>query len=276
VHGDEPACDGTGLATCLAALAGCSGTGSSGNGKVTLRYWVYQFSGPDSFDTALVKGFEKTRPNVNVEITQYPYASYDVKVKTAIAAHNAPDLILAFNLDFMRQGLLLPLDNMVQQYHIDISHYNQAIIKGPGNFSCTLDGKLYCVGATQGGWGIFYNKKMFDAAGIAYPKPWPPMTLDHFANIGCRLTDKSKKVWGAAVPSTVLPFKIMVTPDGRHVQGALDSPSTLHDFAVLSGIVRNGCSPTANVIDPWDESADGQQGQLAGLARSYRSVNLAD
>jgi multiple sugar transport system substrate-binding protein len=201
-----------------------------------------------------VKGFEKTHPNVNVAITQYPYASYDVKVKTAIAAHNAPDLILAFNLDFMRQGFLLPLDNMVQQYHIDISHYNQAIIKGPGYFSCTLDGKLYCLGATQGGWGIFYNKKMFDAAGIAYPKPWPPMTLDHFANIACRLTDKSNKVWGAAVPSTVLPFKIMVTSDGRHVQGALDSPSTLHDFAVLSGIVRNGCSPTANVIDPWDES----------------------
>lgn len=54
----------------------------------------------------------------------------------------------------------------------------------------------------------------------------------------------------------MLPFKIMVTPDGRHVRGALDSPSTIHDFAVLSGIVRDGCSPTANVIDPWDESAD--------------------
>ena len=58
------------------------------------------------------------------------------------------------------------------------------------------------------------------------------------------------------MPSTVLPFKIMVTPDGRHVRGTLDSPSTIHDFAVLSGIVRDGCSPTANVIDPWDESAD--------------------
>jgi ABC-type glycerol-3-phosphate transport system substrate-binding protein len=30
----------------------------------------------------------------------------------------------------------------------------------------------------------------------------------------------------------------------------------VHEFDVLSGIVRDGCSPTANVIDPWDESVD--------------------
>ena len=111
--------------------------GSSSGGKVTLRYWVYQFSAPDSFDNALVKAFEKAHPNINVEVTQYPYANYDVKVETAVAAHNAPDLILAFNLDFMRRGFLLPLDDMVKQYHIDIADYNQAIIKGPGNFACS-------------------------------------------------------------------------------------------------------------------------------------------
>jgi multiple sugar transport system substrate-binding protein len=244
------------LATCVAAVAGCSGVGSSGNGKVTLQYWVYQSTGPDTFDSSLVKAFEKAHPNINVEVTQYPYQSYDVKVQTAIAAHNAPDLILAFNLDFMRRGFLLPLGDMVRQYHIDISHYNQAIIKGPGNFACSLNGKLYCLGATQGGWAIFYNKKMFRAAGIPYPKAWPPMPLDYFANIACRLTNKANKVWGAAVPSDVLPFSIMVSPNGRTVKGYLDSPATIHDISVLSSIVRNGCSPTANVIDPWDESAD--------------------
>jgi ABC-type glycerol-3-phosphate transport system substrate-binding protein len=54
----------------------------------------------------------------------------------------------------------------------------------------------------------------------------------------------------------MLPFSIMVTPNGRSVHGALDSPATIHDFDVLSGIVRKGCSPTSNVIDPWDQSAD--------------------
>src|SRR5262249_11635491 len=227
------------LAACIAAAAGCWAAGSSSGGKVTLRYWVYQSSGPDSFDSALVKDFEKAHPNIDVEVTQYPYQSYDVKVQTAIAAHNAPDLILAFNLDFMRRGFLLPLDDMVKQDHIDISNYNQAIIKGPGNFACSLNGKLYCLGATQGGWGVFYNKKYFDQPGIPYPTPWPPMSLDYFANIACRLTDKANKVWGAAVPSDVLPFSIMVSPNGRTVKGYLDSPATVHDFTVLSGMVRN-------------------------------------
>jgi ABC-type glycerol-3-phosphate transport system substrate-binding protein len=30
----------------------------------------------------------------------------------------------------------------------------------------------------------------------------------------------------------------------------------VHQFDVLSGIVRDGCSPTENVIDPWDQAAD--------------------
>jgi multiple sugar transport system substrate-binding protein len=264
------------LATCLVALAGCSGSGGGGGasgGHVTLRYWVYQSSGPDSFDSSLVKAFEKANPNISVEVTQYPYQNYDVKVQTAIAAHNAPDLILAFNLDFMRRGFLVPLGDMVKQYGIDISNYNQAIIKGPGTFACTFGGKLYCLGATQGGWGVVYNKKMFDAAGISYPKAWPPMTLDYFADIACRLTDKSKKVWGAAVPSDVLPFSIMVSPNGRTVKGYLDSPATIHDFTVLSSIVRRGCSPTSNVIDPWDQSADYfARGNLAMAVVDYDSA----
>jgi multiple sugar transport system substrate-binding protein len=72
----------------------------------------------------LVKAFEKENPNISVKVTQYPYANYDVKVQTAIAARNAPDLILAFNVDFMRKGFLLPLDDMVKQYGINLSNFN--------------------------------------------------------------------------------------------------------------------------------------------------------
>ena len=237
-------------------LAACIGGDESDSGKVTLEYWVYESTDPTSFSNTLVDTFEKEHPNIEIEQTQFPYQSYDVKLQTAIAAGNVPDLVYTFNLDLMRRGQLLPLDDMVEKYNIDIANFNQAIIKGPGVYSCTWEGTLYCLGSTQGGWSVFYNKDMFDAAGIPYPKAWPPMTLEEFADTACQLTDESKDVWGAAVPTDFLPRELSVSPDGKTVEGYIDSPETIHNYEVLASIFQNGCSPTSNVIDPWDQSAD--------------------
>jgi multiple sugar transport system substrate-binding protein len=258
------------LALGLAACGGGGGGGSdsdsgSGSGeKVTLNYWVYESTDPNSTSNAIADAFEKAHPNIEIKETQFPYQNYDVKVQTAIAAGKAPDLVYAFNLDLMRRGELMPLDDMVKKYKIDIANFNQAIIKGPGQFSCSLDGTLYCLGSTQGGWSMFYNKDMFDAAGIPYPKAWPPMTLDQFADIACQLTDKSKNVWGAAAPTDYLPRDLEISPDGKTVEGYIDSSATIHDFQVLADMYKNGCSPTSNVIDPWDQSANYfEKGNLA-------------
>jgi multiple sugar transport system substrate-binding protein len=144
---------------------------------------------------------------------------------------------------------------MVAEQGIDLSTFNQGIIEGPGNFSCSWEGHLYCLASNQGGWGVFYNKDLFDAAGVPYPAAWPPMTVEQFADAACRLRNEDTGVWGAAVPM-FLPNELFVSPDGRTAEGYTDSPEAVHEFDVLSGIVRDGCSPTANVVDPWDGSAD--------------------
>lgn len=90
------------------------------------------------------------------------------------------------------------------------------------------------------------------------------MSVEEFADIACQLTDEDAGVWGAAVPSSFLPFETYVSPDGRTAQGYLNGPEAVHQFEVLSGIVRDGCSPTENTIEPWDEAPDFfQQGVLA-------------
>jgi len=39
-----------------------------------------------------------------------------------------------------------------------------------------VGGQALLPGVQPGRWGVFYNKDMFDAAGIPYPDPWPPMS----------------------------------------------------------------------------------------------------
>lgn len=273
----------------LVAMVACTGgddgpeAPGSGGGEgeeVTLDFWTYEEGGDNPYHSALVQAFEAEHPNIRIDFTQIPAETYSVKLDTALAAGETPDLVLAFDLNYMIEGLLLPLDDMVAEHGIDVSTFNQGIIQGPGDFSCTWEGSLYCLGSNQGGWGIFYNKDLFDAAGVPYPAAWPPMTVEEFADIACRLTDQEAGVWGAAVPS-FLPLEMSVSEDGRTVEGYLNGPETVHQYDVLNGIIRDGCSPGANAVDPWDGSADFfQTGALAmavcdfDSARSFEQAGI--
>jgi multiple sugar transport system substrate-binding protein len=124
---------------------------------------------------------------------------------------------------------------------------------------------------------MFYNKDMFDAAGIPYPAAWPPMTVEEFADIACRLTDTANGVWGTAFGSTILPWEMSVSPDGRTAEGYINSPETVHQVDILSGIIRDGCAPTANVMDPWDQGADYfARGALAMAITDFGSTRLIE
>ncbi len=253
---------------------GGGNTADGGSGEeVTLDFWTYQ-EGQDSPDrNAMVDAFEAEHPNIHINHTYIPAANYDVKVKTAIAAGKAPDLIMAFDLDLLIEGQLLPLDDMVADKGIDLSTYNQGIIRGPGDYSCTWNDTLYCLASNQGGWGIFYNKDLFDAAGVAYPDAWPPMTVEEFADTACQLTDPDAGVWGAAVPSSIMPFELFLSPDARTAEGYFNGAEAVHQFDVLSGMVRDGCSPGENTVDPWDGSADFfQSGALAMAVCDFDSA----
>ena len=89
--------------------------------------------------------------------------------------------------------------------------------RGSRRVQLLVGGQALLPGVQPGRRGFFYNKAMFDAAGIPYPDPWPPMSVEEFADIACQLTDEDAGVWGAAVPSSVLPFETYVRsrrPDG--------------------------------------------------------------
>jgi multiple sugar transport system substrate-binding protein len=249
------------------------GTGPAGEEEVTLDFWTYQ-EGQDNPDrNAMVDAFEAEHPNIHINYTYIPAESYNVKVQTAIAAGKAPDLVLAFDIKLLIDDQLLPLDDMVAEKGVDLSNYNQGIIRGPGDYSCSWNDTLYCLASNQGGWGIFYNKDLFDAAGIAYPDAWPPMTVEEFAETACALTDPDAGVWGAAVPSSIMPFELFLSPDARTAEGYFNSSEAVHQFDVLSGMVRDGCSPGENTVDPWDGSADFfQSGALAMAVCDFDSA----
>jgi multiple sugar transport system substrate-binding protein len=270
------------MALVTAACSGGQGTGGGGGGTqepVTLDFWVFESGGIGSFLKTLEQGFEEANPNVDLNVTAYPEEGYGVKLDTAIAAGRAPDLVLVFGPEEMRAGLLMPLNDVLEQNNIDLSTYVPAIVQPGDEFSCAYEGKIYCIGSYAGSVQMLYNKDLFDAAGIEYPAPWPPMTPEEFVDTACQLTDKEAGVWGGAAsdPLAYVPFDMLWSPDGRTAQGYVNGPAFVSQFETLARGYEQGCIPTSNILDPWEQGRDYfAKGQLAMVITDFQDLNKVD
>ncbi|MFB3738032.1 MAG: ABC transporter substrate-binding protein [Candidatus Velamenicoccus archaeovorus] len=273
------------LAIVLVATA-CSSNGGGGDStddrsgaKVTLDFWVFEEGGIGSFLETLESRFEAKYPNVDLKITAYPEDNYGVKLDTAIAAGKEPDLVLVFGPEQMRAGLLRPLDDMVTRNNIDLSNYVPAIVEPGDEFSCSYEGHLYCLGSYAGSVQMLYNKDLFDKAGLAYPAPWPPMTPEQFVDYACKLTDKANGVWGGAAsdPLAYVPFDMMWSSDGRTAEGYVNGPAFVHQMDVLASGYEQGCLPSSNILDPWEQGRDYfAKGQLAMVITDFQDLDKVE
>jgi len=261
-------------AACSSDGGGGTDSGQGSGEDVTLNFWLYKEG--YGFIDQVVSAFEAANPNIHIDVTNYPETAYGVKMDTAIAAGKPPDIALV-GPELMHAGLLLPLDDMVKEQGIDLSTFNQGIVGtslAPPE-SCRFDGKLYCLGSYTGMVALFYNKDMFDAAGVPYPAAWPPMSVDQFVADACQLTDPDNQVWGAAYgdPITFLPWETVVSPDGKTATGVVNGPASVEAHEVLAKGMQDGCAPSLNILDPWEQGTDYfARGQLAMVVTDFQSL----
>jgi multiple sugar transport system substrate-binding protein len=259
------------LIAVITSLGACSiGGGSSSvvqgsNGSlapVTLNLWI--FEGEDTFVPTLVKGFEAEHPNIKIEVTDIPEDNYTTKIDTALAAGKPPDIGFLYENSWIKAGRILPLDDTIAAAGIDTSNYNQ------NAFSfCQLDGKTYCLGSYAGAEMLFYNKDLFDKAGLPYPSATEPMTVDEYAALAAQLTtpnhDLTKYVWGglADVTDYWQGLNNLFSSDGKKVEGYLNDAPTIHMYDVLTGMVKDGTSPTESNFQFFGKTDPLATGQMA-------------
>jgi multiple sugar transport system substrate-binding protein len=212
--------------------------------KVTLNLWI--FEGEQGFLPTLKEGFERKFPNITLEITEIPESDYVTKIDTALAAGSTPDIAFIYESRWMKAGKFLPIDDMVNQKGIKLEEYNQGIVKD----MCTLNGKLYCLGTYTGAVLLFYNKDMFDAAGVPYPSTTVPMSIDEYEAVATKLTqpneDITKRVYGGSAGGSNWwsDQANRFSSDGRKYEGYVNDQATIHEFEVLADMIKRGYSPS--------------------------------
>ena len=137
------------------------------------------------------EAFEASHPGVTIEYIDVESGNeYGVKVGTMLSGGDTSDVIMLKENDqvvnWQAQGFAAPLTDYIAGY--DMSGF----VGIEKNYE--IDGVLYGIPFRSDFWVLFYNKDLFDAAGVEYPTN--DMTWDQYAELAKKMTDKEKVIYG--------------------------------------------------------------------------------
>jgi len=181
----------------------------------------------------IIQNFEDKNPNIVVQLEPVSGRDYYARLLTQLAAKAAPDIMQVGDdavPSFVGKGAFLPLDSFIADAKFDTSIYLPGLLD-PGK----VNGKQYLLPKDYSPLGVYYNKKLFDAAKVPYPKEgW---TWDDFLATAQKLTttDASGKTtqWGVQLPAAwTTGFEywvaaaggVLISKDGSSFIGQMDSP----------------------------------------------------
>ncbi|TBL81986.1 ABC transporter substrate-binding protein [Paenibacillus thalictri] len=158
------ACSGGGGTSGTSAPAAGNQKQADSKGPVTVTVWMGSWWA--DYTTKIVDAYKKDHPNVTLKIELLPINGYLDKAISSALGGNAPDVL---DLDGLMipamagKDLLEPWDDYIKE--LDRKDFQDA----PWDAS-TINGKLYGLPNRGESVVFFYNKTMFDEAGVPYPK----------------------------------------------------------------------------------------------------------
>lgn len=145
--------------TMVGSLAAC-GSDTAANKDLVLTIW-----GGDVDKTTMQKRLDlakKKYPNINVKL-QYIAKDYDTKIQTMFSGGTAPDILeIAENVNaYSTRGQLADLTSSFPDAKTEFGEANVN--------AYSYDGKMYAAPDRSAPGVVYYNKDIFDAAGVEYP-----------------------------------------------------------------------------------------------------------
>jgi len=150
------------------------------NMPVTLNIWHNW--GPDDAKGPAMKSiladFMTANPDITIKDSVYVDADIPLKVETATTANQEPDLVFVQRvgdpLTWTDSGVTVPVNDYIKQWGLDGQFKDVAL----SNYTLA-DGKIQAFPVEGYVWPVWYNTKVFAAAGV----PIPTTTDDLIADI---------------------------------------------------------------------------------------------
>lgn len=163
--------------------------------KVELEFAIFSEDQRPAIEQ-VVAAFEDENPDIDVTLQVIPWVDYWNTLQTIVAGGTGPDVawMLGARLGPYLDGqVLLPLDDAIAEAGIDTAGYPEALVS-----LYRHDGATYALPKDFDTIGLWYNKALFDAAGLEHPNPdW---TWQDVVDNAVALTDPDAGTYGFAAP----------------------------------------------------------------------------
>lgn len=256
-------------------LAGCGGGGSetTSDGKTVVTFGIWDKNQQPAME-AMAEAYEKTHEDVQIDIQLTAYKEYWTKLESSAAGGKAPDVfwVNVLHLDqYLEGGILADITAAVDESDINDA-YSEVLVD-----NYVRDGKNYAVPKDFDTNALWYNKEIFDKAGVSYPTD--DMSYED-------LLAKCQELVDAGLDEGVYPFACPVDfqtwyyqtiyANGGYVLNedktatGYNDPKTQEGIQCWIDMIDKGYSPSSSALSETSADAMFEANQLAmNFAGSY-------
>ncbi len=162
---------------------------------VTIKVALWDYSNTAYYKT-MIDAFQEQYPNITVEVVEFAADEYDNVVVTHLSGEQDFDVVFTKGTpalaSLINQGHIYALDDLIaNDADFDSSQYSGLVE------ALSLDGHSYALPFRYDNNLLFYNKDLFDAAGVPYPEDG--MSMAEYHELATKMTsgEGSSKVYGA-------------------------------------------------------------------------------
>ncbi|KAF9121513.1 hypothetical protein BGX30_002551 [Mortierella sp. GBA39] len=228
-------------------MTGCGGSSGEAGGKKVINVALWDENVKDTVNKS-IELYKKNHPDVDVKVTYTPWADYWTKLKTSLAGNSGPDVFWMNGPNFYAyasKGWIKDLQPLIDESKLDTSVYTDALVN-----LYTYNDHLYGLPYFLDAVGLYYNKELFDKAGVSYPDgSW---TWDTIEQNAAKLTDKQNGVYGyTALIDSQSGYYDLIHQAGGYIisedktKSGFDSPEALSAFQWEKKLMDQGYSPNA-------------------------------
>ncbi|WP_251586896.1 ABC transporter substrate-binding protein [Paenibacillus macerans] len=254
------------LSLIASLFVGCTSARPAYDEQRVLRIGMIYGSGDESnFRQQYVDAFEVTHPGLTTEVVPAIYGgtygrnvareeSQDIveSLKKIMTGDNPVDVVIVSDealTRLVRENLVKPLDPLIQKEKFDTSGTVPAVLEGAKAIG---DQHIYGLSPTFSASALFYNKKIFQEAGVE--PPTDNMTWDEVFNLARRVAGGEGRNWIYGISFTQWrdgqgPFSYMVSDYAAPLQlklvneqtgkMAVNSPQWEKVLTTISQLVTN-------------------------------------
>ncbi len=240
-------------AAALFSLTACGGGGETGSGSSGdgLEVKIWDSTQKDGIEQICNDWSAQSGVPVNVEVVNWD--SYWTLLEAGVSGGSMPDVFWSHSnyiQKYMDAEVLLPLNSYIDaDDSTDLNNYFPDIVDLYTNDA----GTHYAIPKDYDTIALFYNKKMFDAAGIPYPdNSW---TWEDLYEAGKKLTTGDGSQYGIAMDTDlnqegyyniIYSYGGYVLSDDKKTSG-MDDPKTIEAMEMWGNIIRD-CMPPQSML----------------------------